>query len=240
MHIAPILACPWTLPLKHNFGTKLVQTHSPGLGCTDFHIALGILNFYLQKESKTWRLFALRISMFYLHHIAFVCISTAFQLSISFCSAGTMGWWLMVTYQNLDLRNVIVHGNSSEQDLVQTHCLGRRLTLKVQSLQTSRQSKSGDVANCCKLLQTVANCCKLQVKTITKPTMSVLVAMCINASTPTFFSVASTMMKLCKVFYSDSIPNFATQLWLMLALTLFKATALAWAAATSTLPGVFL
>ena len=85
----------------------------------------------------------------------------------------------MVTYQNLDLRNVIVHGNSSEQDLVQTHCLGRRLTLQVQSLQTSRQSKSGDVAN-------VANCCKLQVQTITKPTMSVLVAICINASVPTF------------------------------------------------------
>ena len=53
--------------------------------------------------------------------------------------------------RNWDLRNVIVHGNSSEQDLVQTHCLGRRLTLQVQSLQTSRQSKSGDVANCCQL-----------------------------------------------------------------------------------------
>ena len=62
------------------------------------------------------------------------------------------------------------------------------------------------------MLQTAANCCKLQVKTITKPTMSVLVAMCINASTPTFFSVASTMMKLCKVFYSDSIPDFEIQL----------------------------
>ena len=97
---------------------------------------------------------ALRISVFYLHHVAFDCISRGFQFSISFCSAGTTGWWLMVTYQNLDLRNVIVHGNSSEQDLVQTHCLGRRLTLQVQSLQTSRQSKSGDVANCCQLLQT--------------------------------------------------------------------------------------
>ena len=156
MHIAPILACPWTLPLKHNFGTNLVQTHSPGLGCTDFHIDRGILNFYLQKESKTWRLFALRISVFYLHHVAFDCISRGFQFSISICLAGTMGWWLMVTYQNLDLRNVIVHGNSSEQDLVQTHCLGRRLTLQVQSLQTSRQSKSGDVANCCQLLQTAS------------------------------------------------------------------------------------
>ena len=34
------------------------------------------------------------------------------------------------------------------------------------------------------------------------------------------------------------MPDFQTQLWLMLALTLFQATALAWARATSTLPGI--
>ena len=56
----------------------------------------------------------------------------------------------------------------------------------------------------------VANCCKLQVKTITKPTTSVVVAIfqCLNAY---LFSVALTMMKLHQVFYSDSTPDFDTQ-----------------------------
>ena len=53
------------------------------------------------------------------------------------------------------------------------------------SLSRSKACKRHDRASP-EMLQTVANCCKLQVKTITKPTMSVLVAMCINASMPTF------------------------------------------------------
>ena len=61
--------------------------------------------------------------------------------------------------------------------------------------------------------QTVANYCKLQVKTITKPTTSVLVAMCINASMPTFCFCGidndETLQGVLLRFYS---PDFETQL----------------------------
>ena len=91
-------------------------------------------------------------------------------------------------------------------------------------------------ANCCQLLPTVANC-------KWRPSQNLLCLWLWPCASmppcPPFVSVALTMMKFRMVFYSDSIPDFETQLWLMLALTLFRATALAWAAATSTLPGVF-
>ena len=144
-----------------------------------------------------------------------------------------MGWWLMVTHQysdHSDLRNVIIHGNSSEQDLVQTHCLGTRIRLQVQSLQTSRESKS-NISNCCKLLQTASEDHHKTYQICGCGHMH----QCLNAY---LFSAALTMMKLHQVFYSDSTPDFDTQRWLMLALTLFKPTALAWAAATSDVAGV--
>ena len=136
----------------------------------------------------------------------------------------------MVTNQNLDLRNVIVHGNSSEQELVQTHCLGSPISLQVQSLQTSRESKC-NISKCCKPLQTVSEDHHKTYYVCGCGHMH----QCLHAC---LFSVALTMMKLHQVFYSDSTSDFDTQLWQILALTLFKPTALAWAADTSDVPGV--
>ena len=118
-----------------------------------------------------------------------------------------MGWWLMVTYQNLDLSNVIIHGISSEQDLAQTHCLGSPISLQVQSLQTSRESKS-NISNCCQLLQTVANCKWRPSQNLLRLSTSVVVAICINASILPFF---------CGIDHDETPPGvllrFYSRLW---------------------------
>ena len=101
----------------------------------------------------------------------------------------------MVTHQysdHSDLRNVIIHGNSSEQDLVQTHCLGSRISLQVQSLQTSRESKC-NISKCCKLLQTASEDHHKTYQICGCGHMH----QCLNAY---LFSAALTMMKLHQVF----------------------------------------
>ena len=61
-------------------GTNLVQTHSPGLGHNNFCGAGRQFKFHLQQESKTWRLLALRISLFQFHHIACECMLRVFAV----------------------------------------------------------------------------------------------------------------------------------------------------------------
>ena len=93
------------------------------------------------------------------------------------------------------------------------------------------------------MLQTAANCCKL-LQTASEDHHKTYyvcacghVHQCLNAYL--FFRGIDNNEILQGVLLRFYSPDFETQLWLMLALTLFKATALAWAAATSTLPGVF-
>ena len=110
------------------------------------------------------------------------------------------------------------------------------------SLSRSKACKRHDRASP-EMLQTVANCCKL-LQTASEDHHKTYyvcacghVHQCLNAYL--FFRGIDNNEILQGVLLRFYSPDFETQLWLMLALTLFKATALAWAAATSTLPGVF-
>ena len=71
-----------------------------------------------------------------------------------------MGWWFMVTHQysdHSDLRNVIIHGNSSEQDLVQT-CSNPLPRHSDPSPGPKPANVTREQVQHLQVLQTVANC----------------------------------------------------------------------------------
>ena len=175
--IAPFFTCHMSLnppPLKQDAGTNLVQTHSPGLGCRNFRYAGGEFNFHLQNNSTTWRLLALRISLFHLHHTACECMLRVFQ-SFRFC---------LLSWND----GLMIDGNISEFGFAKCHHSWHLIRARSCSNPLPRHSdqplgpKPANVTReqvqHLQLLPTVANCCKLQVKTITKLTTSIYVCGC--------------------------------------------------------------
>ena len=172
--------------LKQDAGTNLVQTHSPGLGHNNFCGARGEFNFHLQNKSTAWRLLALRISLFHLHHTACECMLRVFQFFR--CCLFSWNDGLMID------GNTSVFGPFGFEKCHHSWQLIRARPCSNMFKPTASALGSVSRSKACKRHErasatspSVANCCKLQVKTITKPTKSVVVAICINASMPTFF-----------------------------------------------------